>query len=333
VAGTIAGARKSPVSDDRASERVEDSLTIVAAVLALLAAALFALAAVLQQRGQFALARAGDAIEGVGGLLRLVAVPVWLLGTVVLLLGYATQGAALDRGKLVVVQPLLVTTIVWALPLGVWLTAQHVVPRQIAGAGAVVVGLALFVLVGDPDSGVSSASTASLVLAVIAVSAVVTALLVWLHRKTDPALRAGVLGICAGLFFGLSAVFTKPVLNDLHVSLGEAAGDWRTYALLGFGLIAFLIQQMSLATGQLAPAMAAVSVANPAVSVLLGILLYEERLTRPAWHVVVAFAALLVALGGAALITMANRETEMPDGATLAQNHPIRAMPLHRPRA
>jgi drug/metabolite transporter (DMT)-like permease len=139
-----------------------------------------------------------------------------LLGTVVLLLGYATQGAALDRGKLVVVQPLLVTTIVWALPLGYWLTAQTVVRRQVLGAGVVVIGLALFVLVGDPDAGVENASTQSLVLAVLIVSAVVAGLLVWLRTQTAAALRAAVLGVCAGLFFGLSAVFTKPVLNDLQ---------------------------------------------------------------------------------------------------------------------
>jgi hypothetical protein len=114
--------------------------------------------------------------------------------------------------------------------------------------------------------------------------------------------------------FGLSATFTRPVLNDLHVSVGEAAGDWRTWALLGFGFAAFLIQQLSLATGQLAPAMAAVSVSNPGVSVLLGILLYQERLTPPGWHIVIASAALLAALGGAVLITLANRDTEVPDG-------------------
>ena len=118
-------------------------------------------------------------------------------------------------------------------------------------------------------------------------------LLLWLRAKTSAAVRAAVLGVSAGLFFGLSASFAKPVLDDLHVSIGEAAGDWRTWALLGFGFIAFLIQQLSLATGQLAPAMAAVSVSNPAVSVLLGIALYEERLTRPAWHVPVAVAALV----------------------------------------
>ena len=114
----------------------------------------------------------------------------------------------------------------------------------------------------------------------------------------------------------LSATFSKPVINDLHVGIAEAAGDWRAWALLGFGFAGFVIQQLSLATGQLAPAMAAVSVSNPAVSVILGIILFEEKLTRPGWHVVVALAALLVALGGATLITLANRDTPMPGAAT-----------------
>jgi drug/metabolite transporter (DMT)-like permease len=272
----------------------------------------FALAATLQQRGQFVLARKGEAVEGINQLFKLVVVPVWVLGTLILLTGYATQGAALDRGKLVVVQPLLVTTIVWALPLGYLLTNQNVTGRQIVGAAVVVVGLGLFVLVGDPDQGVNDTADRNFVIAILAICAIVAALLLWVHRKTAPALRAAVFGVAAGLLFGLSASFDKPVIDDLHVSIAHAAGDWRTWALLGFGFIAFLIQQLSLATGQLAPAMAAVSVANPAVSVVLGILLYEERLTRPPWHVLVAAIALLAAFAGATIITMANRETELP---------------------
>jgi drug/metabolite transporter (DMT)-like permease len=295
----------------------------VAAVLAIISAMLFALAATLQQRGQFALARKGKPVEGLGELFRLIAVPVWLLGTLMLLTGYVTQGAALDRGKLVVVQPLLVTTIVWALPLGYLLTSQHVARRQVLGALVVVVGLALFVLVGDPDAGVNETSTQNLVLASAVISAVVVVLLVVVRRMSSPTVRAAVLGVGAGLLFGLSASFDKPVIDDLHVSLEEAATAWTTWALLGFGFIAFLIQQLSLASGQLAPAMAAVSVANPGVSVLLGILLYEERLTRPTWHVLVAAAALLAALAGAVIITLANRETQIPG----------EAVPDERPRA
>ena len=59
-------------------------------------------------------------------------------------------------------------------------------------------------------------------------------------------------------------------------------------------------------------ALAQVPVSNPAISVLLGILLLQQRLSHPGWHVVVAGAALLAALGGAVLITLAKSETTMP---------------------
>jgi drug/metabolite transporter (DMT)-like permease len=133
----------------------------VAAILALVSAMCFALAAALQQRGQFAPANAGSAVRGLAGLFRLVAVPVWLFGTLILLVGYATQGIALGRGRLVVVQPLTVTTVVWALPLGCWLTSQQVVRRQAAAALLAALGGAVLItlanretqLPGEPTGG------------------------------------------------------------------------------------------------------------------------------------------------------------------------------------
>ncbi len=61
--------------------------------------------------------------------------------------------------------------------------------------------------------------------------------------------------------------------------------------------------------------MAATSVSNPFISVILGALIYEEKLTRPGWHVFLAALALLAAFAGALLITMGNREREIPTGA------------------
>jgi drug/metabolite transporter (DMT)-like permease len=55
-----------------------------------------------------------------------------------------------------------------------------------------------------------------------------------------------------------------------------------------------------------------VSVANPIVGVLLGILIFDERLSRPLWHVVVATASLLVALGGAVLISLSSQAGSEP---------------------
>src|SRR5262249_38631635 len=68
----------------------------------------------------------------------------------------------------------------------------------------------------------------------------------------------------------------------------------------------FLFQQLSLSTGRLVPSVAAVSVANPVVSVMLGALVLQERLEKnPPWHAVVAVGALGLALVGSVVISSA----------------------------
>jgi hypothetical protein len=88
----------------------------MASALALVAAFLFALAAALQQKG--ALNLPVVSLRRPASLVRLIGQPVWLVGTLALLAGYGLQAAALDRGRLTIIQPLLVTTVVFALPLG-----------------------------------------------------------------------------------------------------------------------------------------------------------------------------------------------------------------------
>ncbi len=75
---------------------------------------------------------------------------VWLLGLVAQVVGVVLQGAALDRGRVSIIQPLLVTTVIWALPLGYFLTHQAIGAREMTGAAIIVVGLALFASFGDP---------------------------------------------------------------------------------------------------------------------------------------------------------------------------------------
>ena len=78
---------------------------------------------------------------------------------------------------------------------------------------------------------------------------------------------------------------------------------WGFYAWASAAIIAFLVQQVSLATGQLAASVASVSVCNPIVSIIIGIVVLQETLADPTWHKVVAFAGLGVGLFAAILIT------------------------------
>ena len=121
-------------------------------------------------------------------------------------------------------------------------------------------------------------------------------------------MKAAVYGTVAGILFGLSAALTKPTLEFLHDGIDELLTHWEPYALAIAGVLGFVLQQVSLGTGRLAPSVATVSVANPVVGILLGIALFDERLSRPAWHVVLALIGLGLALVGAVVISIA-RET------------------------
>jgi drug/metabolite transporter (DMT)-like permease len=281
----------------------------MASALALMAAFLFAVAATLQQKG--ALKLDGVSLAKPMSLVRLVGQRMWLFGTAALLVGYVLQAAALDRGRLAIIQPLLVTTIVFALPLGWLLTNQHIGRREVGGALVIVLGLAMFAIYGDPAGGKDNAPNDEWAIAIVVLGAICAGLLVY-GRNGTPTTVAAVYGAVAGILFGLSAALTKPTLDLLHQSVGEMLSHWQCYALAVAGVLGFVLQQVSLGTGRLAPSVATVSVANPVVGVLLGILIFDERLSRPAWHVLVAVIGLVLALGGAVLISLASQPGPEP---------------------
>ena len=288
----------------------------MASLMALVAAFFFALAATLQQKG--ALGMGEVSLGSPASFLRLAKQTFWLLGTLALLCGYVFQAIALDHGRLAVVQPLLVTTIVFALPLGYALTGQEVRRREIFGAAVVVLGLAVFTVVGDAASGKDNAPADQWAVAVIVFGSIAAALVVMGNRGTLVR-KAAFYGACAGVLYGLSASLCKPTVEILDAGgLGQVLKSWEFYAFAGAGIVAFLVQQVSLATGKLAPAVATVSVCNPLVSIVIGTLLLDERLADPLWHKVVAYTALGVALAGAVVISMATEGEKEPVGASLA---------------
>ena len=90
--------------------------------------------------------------------------------------------------------------------------------------------------------------------------------------------------------------------------------NWEFWAFAVAGILAFLVQQVSLATGRLAPSVAMTSVLNPLVGIVVGTLLLDERLADPTWHKVVAYAGLGVALAAAVSITRATEGAKTAGG-------------------
>ena len=173
------------------------------------------------------------------GLVGLLNNGVWLLGLAAQGLGVALQAAALDRGRVAIIQPLLVTSIVWALPLGHLLTNQTITRRHVAGATIIVVGLAVFATVGDPAAGADNAPTSDWISAMLVIAASCIAFII-LGGRGGLGTKAAVFGATAGTLYGLSATLMKPVVETWHADgLGELLDGWQLWVMAGAGLAGF----------------------------------------------------------------------------------------------
>lgn len=270
-------------------------------VLALCSAALFALGTVLQQRAGLA----GEQAGGSGLLVRMARHPVWLAGIACDALGFVAQAAALGAGRLAVVQPLLVTSIVFALPLGAWLSHQRLHRRDVAAGGAVVLALVLFLTLATPSGGHQQAPLHRWLIAGAA-CALVCAPLALLARHGPAPRRAALWGCAAGILFALSAALTKSVVDELHRGPVAVLESWPPYALAAVGYVSMTFNQLALNTGALAATIATSTALDPIASVALGLGLFGESLPSSPLTVVATLAAIVCAVG--ALIVLARAQ-------------------------
>jgi drug/metabolite transporter (DMT)-like permease len=275
----------------------------VDAFLALLAATAFGAGTVLQQKGTLSVALPSSDPKFFRELAR---TPVWLAGGALQVVGWILQAAALDRGELMVVQPIVMLSLVIALPFGVWLTGQKVGRREIVAASATVLGLAVFVVVGEPAAGKETGSTEAWVVSVLVVAALV-ATLTLLVRNRPPGVAAVLLGSASGVLFGFQAAATKVFVRQLGNGVLALLENWSVYALVVSAVFGFLLQQSALKTGVLAPAMASTNVANMVVSVTLGALVFQETLSHGHGTFLVSIGALAVA--GLGVLSLTRAET------------------------
>ena len=95
---------------------------------------------------------------GKGFLLTLARKPVWLLGSGAQILGFVAQAIALGVGRMVVVQPLLVASIVFALPLSWAIEHRRIRREELVGAALVTAGLGGLLAFSKPAEGTDDAS-------------------------------------------------------------------------------------------------------------------------------------------------------------------------------
>jgi drug/metabolite transporter (DMT)-like permease len=205
---------------------------------------------------------------------------LWWTGTVAAGAGYAFHAMALAHGSLLLVQPLLVSSLLFVLPLSAWRTGSRVTRSEWGWALLLTAGLTVFVLVGQPREGNYRPPVPAWTLA-LTLAVPVVLICVAVARRSDGRVRATSLGVAVAVGLGVIAVLTKICTHRF------AVGGWHAlltipapYVLVALAVTVTALQQWAFRAGALQASVPVMLVGEPVVAVLLGIVVLGEHL-RP----------------------------------------------------
>lgn len=234
----------------------------VPALLAVLAALLIASGTVLRQRSS----RESGAITC-----------GWWLGAGIAICGFALQAAALGLGSILLVQPLVVLAVLFALPLEAWADHRHPAAREWVWGGVLVICVGTFLVIARPEPSMRRPDDLVIWISVACVIALV-ALCVLCARRSSAHYRALFYGLAAGTLFGVSALLVKTIVYQLIHHPAHMLLHPEVYLFVVVATTAVVAQQKGFGAGDLQTSFPAMNVMEPAVAMVLGVILLGENL-------------------------------------------------------
>ena len=289
----------------------------LAITLALLCAATFAVSTSVQhQAAEGAPESAKGIVALIGYLLRQ---PAWLVGQVLALCAFFLHASALNAGAIAVVQPIVVSGIVWAVPARAALSRRLPSVVEVRAVLVTALGLAVFLVASNPSRG----SRAGLGLGTIGLAALVVVLAVVVNFaasrvRDEPRRKAFLLGVVGGLLFGLVAGFLKLALQELNDGgPGAMLTAWPTYALLFAGAGGVLTNQRAYRTAGLSASMPALNIVNGLTALTFGFTVFSEVPRHSPLFLVIEAAALgCMATGLYMLVKLEEARTSKGEAVT-----------------
>lgn len=240
---------------------------------------------------------APEHVQGITALLRHIVVQWrWLLGMVASLTGLALHAWALNLGSIALVQPIVVSGLVFAFVFRSALDRRLPTGRVMAWVVVTVVGLTLLVTAATSthSSGTTDGFAATLLLA--AGSVVVVAAILVANRTTDRGRAGLLLGLAAGVVFGMIGGTLKAATEA--ASNHELFSSWPLYLLAPLGAAGFLLNQRAYHAAPLSKSLPILNTVNPLVAILFGVVVFHERPSSEFLSVFTEVVGLVAVLGG-----------------------------------
>jgi hypothetical protein len=275
--------------------------TPVAIVTAIAAAAVLGLSAAIDQRSTKKVKTREPLSPKL--LADLARQPLWLIAIGANVVGFALQVVALAYGSLALVQPLLVCDLLFAVLIAWCLRKSASEPQPSMrsvwiGVGITTIGLAGFLAIGQPTPGHTQARLSMLAPLAIGYVVAVGACLVVANRNRG--LQPLALATACGVSYGVAAFVIKLLTSEFGGGLGAVFTNWPIYVFIVVGPAGFILNQNALQQGTLlAPVQAIISVADPIISIALGVAWLDVRLRSSPGAIageIISFALLTVGI-------------------------------------
>jgi drug/metabolite transporter (DMT)-like permease len=269
--------------------------------LALAGAVFMSLGAQYQHRGVEKMERLSGA-DGASGLSMvqvrgLLTRPSWLVGTLMLGLAIVCQLAALTVAPLIVVQPLGAIALVMTTLLNARISGHSPTKQSITAIVCCVGGIFLFVFFAAIFATEKEVTDTELftILAILLVVIIILGAcwLVLRHR-----MRALFYIVGAGILYGFVATLAKVVIK--RVQAGNF--DWITIvcvvALVAAAAVGAYFVQTAYSSGPPDLVIAGLTVVDPMIAVLIGMVVLGEAAAAPPWVLVIFGIAGAIAVWG-----------------------------------
>lgn len=303
---------------------------LVVVALALGSAAFFSLATALKHRsaGQLPHVERFRPAELRAFVVATLRHPLWLAGILADIGGVGLQVFALHVGGLIVVQLVLVSAVLFSLVVAHWIAGTRISRRELLLGAVLVVSVAGFLVVSGALTAVpDTADRLPAILAGLAILAAVAALVAvsrrFSGRKRGSRRGAALIGVAVGAVYAGTAALIKTCTNVI-ASHGPLAllTSWQLYCLIVAGASGLLLAQMAFQAGPLTASLPATATTDPLISVLLGIVVFDEQLRTSPGPLTLSILCLVVMSTAVALLSQVRAVVAHPQSRPAAEDVP-----------
>jgi drug/metabolite transporter (DMT)-like permease len=251
--------------------------------------------------------------------------PRWLLGLGVMISGQLLSAWSVGHLDLTLYEPLLASSLIFALALAMPLSHQRLKATEMIGAVILAGGVAALSLARSPGTPSASFGSFSDWPAAAGIAVVAYCFIHAGHLRHGQA-RATLTGIGTGLVMGISDALTRRSVQilDAH-SITGLLSSWPPYCLLGAALIGMWLMQNSFNAAPLHASLPGITAAEPVAGILLGVVVFGDRINISPGMLALQAAGIVALVVGVIMVARSPRLGELRPSSVI----PASVIPGH----